>query len=42
MENVEFKTIMVEGLTVTQVDTTSAAVNANLSLAIYSRYTPGN
>lgn len=42
MENVEFKTIIVEGLTVTQVDTTSGAVNVNLSLAIYSRYTPGN
>jgi Tfp pilus assembly protein PilO len=40
LENVEFKTFVVEALNVTREIGTSAATQAHLNLSIYSRYTP--
>jgi Tfp pilus assembly protein PilO len=40
LENVEFKTIIIQGLSVSQGTSSTAAIQANLDLAIYSRYTP--
>jgi hypothetical protein len=40
LENVEFKTIIIEGLNVNREVASSAVVEASLDLAIYSRYTP--
>ena len=40
LENVEFKTFVIEALNVTRESGTSAATQADLDLAIYSRYTP--
>jgi hypothetical protein len=42
MENVEFDSIIIEGLNVSRDNAMPATVNVNLNLAIYSRYTPGN
>jgi hypothetical protein len=41
LENVEFESIIIEGLNVSRDNSDSDMVHANLSLAIYSRYTPG-
>jgi Tfp pilus assembly protein PilO len=40
MENVEFKTIIIEGLSITRDTGETGTAKANLNLAIYSRHTP--